>query len=178
MTRTQERGFTLIELLIVIGLLGVLLAIATPGLLRARQSGSEASAIGSLRTVSSAQYMYASSCASGYFAPSLSVLGTAPPTGPAFVSPDIGYADVVVKSGFTFTIRTTTGPGPASPASCNGVAAGASLGGYNAVATPIVGMGTKAFGVNPLGTIYWATQMTPLGMTDTTAPAGARPIPE
>jgi prepilin-type N-terminal cleavage/methylation domain-containing protein len=178
MTRTQERGFTLIELLIVVGLLGVLLAIAVPGLLRARQAGSEASAIGSLRTISSAQYMYAAACASGYFAPGLLSLGTAPPTGPAFISPDIGYADIVVKSGFTFTIRTTTGASPASPASCNGVAAGASLGGYNAVATPAVGMGTKAFGVNPLGTIYWAAQMVPLAMTDTSAPDGARPIPE
>ena len=179
MTRTHESGFTLVELLMVIAMLGVLMAIATPALLRARQSGNEASAIGSLRTVTSAQYAYGTTCADGYFAPTLIVLGTPPPGGgPAFIGPDLGYAAVVVKSGYTISIGSTTGPAAQSPQSCNGAAAGASLGGFHALATPSSGTGTRAFGVNALGTIYFAPQLGPLAMTDTSAPAGARPIPE
>jgi prepilin-type N-terminal cleavage/methylation domain-containing protein len=177
MTRTA-RGFTLVELLVVVAMLGILMAIAAPAFLRARQAGNESSAISSLRTISSAQYMYGATCASGYFAPSLTALGTPPPGGAPFIGPDLGSAAVVSKSGYTVTIGSSSGPDAVSPASCNGVAAGASLSGYFATATASPGTGTRSYGVNGMGSIYYQEQTVPLAMTDTTAPAGARPIPQ
>lgn len=54
----DERGFSMIELLVVIAIIGLIAAIAVPNLTRARQSAYSASAIQSMRTITTAQVLY------------------------------------------------------------------------------------------------------------------------
>jgi prepilin-type N-terminal cleavage/methylation domain-containing protein len=176
MRTSRLAGFTLIELLLVVGMIVVLAAIAMPLLLRAKQAGNQSSAVASLRTIVSAQYAYSSACGWGFFAPALSTLGRAPAGGASFISEDLGQADVVTKSAYAVTMGSSLGAAAESLASCNGQAAGTSTKGYWATATPSENAGSYAYGTNATGAIFKAEQLVPVAMTDTTAPAYARPL--
>ncbi len=139
----RNQGFTLIELMIVVAIIAIIAAIAIPSLLNARKAGNEASAISSLRTLTTVNEQYRTRF--GDYADGLTSLS------------DENYIDTVLsggtKSGYGFTY---TG--------------GADT--WNCVADPTTAgtTGDRGFFVNESGVIRFVGD-TSGGSADATSPA-------
>ena len=93
-------GFTLVEIMVVVSILALIAAVSIPMMLRNQISANETTAIASCRTIVSACQSFYSYSMPRTYPETLVELGTAGPTGPA-------YIDVVLasgaKSGYNFT---------------------------------------------------------------------------
>lgn len=134
------------ELLIVIGIIGVLAAMVVSYLVRAKLAANEASAIGTLRALTSAQAAYSSACGKNSYAPTFARLVAG-----GYASPDMNLSP---KSGYVFTL--TPGVGAAGQPDCE---AQATQTAFYASGHPLSPMATgrRAFAVN-LGGAIWQSE--------------------
>jgi prepilin-type N-terminal cleavage/methylation domain-containing protein len=145
----REHGFALIELLIVVAIVLTIAAIAIPNYLRSRIGANEASAVGSLKAITTAQVSYASSYPNIGYADVLSKLSTPAPGNTPSVNA-AGYLDSLLacssqpceRGGYKFSIASTEG----SPVSS-----------YRVIAIPAhTGLtGTRGFCADPQGTVTY-----------------------
>src|SRR6204780_4229001 len=112
----KQKGFSLIELLIVVAMFLIIAAIAIPNLLRARIAANEASAVGSVRSIVTAEVSYSSTWGQG-FAASITNLGGALPCAASAATACILDPIITVtkiKSGYKLSATGAGGAGTAA----------------------------------------------------------------
>jgi type IV pilus assembly protein PilA len=105
--RKHQKGFSLIELLIVVAIILIIAAIAIPNLLRSRMAANEASAVGSLRTIDTAEMTYSSTYPDVGYSNLANLGGAAPCTtatpASACLIDEVLSGPAATKSGYNFT---------------------------------------------------------------------------
>ena len=150
MSREQTAGFTLIELLVVVAVIGLIASLAIPVLLRSRRSGNEASAIGSVRAIISAQQDY-NAFHHGYATDLVSLATVCPGTTAGFVSMDLS-TNGATKNGYVFALASSSGA-VGGPDDCHGTE---TMDRYYVSAHPTTVQltGRRAFAANVAATIW------------------------
>src|SRR5258708_16637581 len=144
----RQKGFSLIELLIVVAIILIIAVTAIPNLLRSRMAANEASAVGSLPTINTAEVTYSTVYPNVGFAALGALGGVAPCTTATSATAcliDSTLSNTAVKSGYNFAITNLTGGG------------GPIIVTYNATAVPsVVGQsGQRGFFTDQSGVIRY-----------------------
>lgn len=110
----KQKGFSLIELLIVVAIILIIAAIAIPNLMRSRMAANEASAVGSVRTINTAQVTYFTAYPDTGFAANLTALGSSAAGTCTATSSQACLIDnkltTGTKTGYTFVTVGSGGP--------------------------------------------------------------------
>lgn len=112
----KQKGFSLIELLIVVAIILIIAAIAIPNLMRSRMAANEASAVGSVRTINTAEVTYSSAYPDLGFTTTLGSLGGTASACAASTGANSTQACLIdnvlasgTKSGYLFTLANGSG---------------------------------------------------------------------
>jgi len=170
--RSKQKGFSLIELLIVVAIILIIAAIAIPNLIRSRMAANEASAVATLRTLTTAFITYSTTYGNG-LPPSLNALQN-PATATALADcNNAGLVDAVLaglapgtsltfgKAGYNFTYIPVGAALSASP----NLTPACTAPGYNqaqvsALPKSVGGTGQRGFLIDNSGVIYFTTNGT------------------
>lgn len=143
-----NEGFSLIELLIVVAIVGIISAIAVPNLISSKRSANEASALSTLRIISSGEATYRATAGAGNYG-DLAALASQ-----SFVDQAVGAATIAgpgtAKTGYLFSAESVAGVGVPS------FDAKAQPSMHTSVST-IFATGSRSFYVNEAGVVYFNT---------------------
>jgi type IV pilus assembly protein PilA len=148
----KQKGFSLIELLIVVAIILIIAAIAIPNLLRSKMAANESSAVGSMRTINTAEVSYATAYPATGFSTTLAQLGgvapcaVAAPANACLIDNTLALAVAgAPKSGYFFTYTP-------------GAAVGGVTNVYTLLGTPSVAgtTGQRGFYTDQTGVIRYA----------------------